>query len=269
MNQELSDRQIPKEAGQAAEALTELFSHQLVGVYLYGSAVEGGLQKNSDVDIAAVVSRRLSGDARKELSKRLMKISGWIGNPQGIRSLEVTVLNQDDIQPWVYPPKQELQYGEWLRRRFEAGDFGETSENPDLAILVTQVRNHSVALVGTDAKKVFPLVPVHDLHRSIGDSLPKLLTHTMGDERNVLLTLARMWLTVSTGEIRSKDRAAAWAGSRLPAKDAKWLELAGLAYRGLYVDCWDGLNRQVNELIEIMRDKIESSLLSKRDDPVS
>jgi streptomycin 3"-adenylyltransferase len=57
-----------------------------------------------------------------------------------------------------------------------------------------------------------------------------LLDDLESDTRNVLLTLARMWSTVATGEIRSKDEAAAWATERLPAAEAAPLLMARDAY---------------------------------------
>ncbi len=42
-----------------------------------------------------------------------------IGNIQAIRSLEVTVVNRNNVVPWRYPPRYEFMYGEWLREEFE------------------------------------------------------------------------------------------------------------------------------------------------------
>ena len=48
-----------------------------------------------------------------------------------------------------------------------------------------------------------------------------------GDVRNVLLTLARVWFTLETGTIASKDVAADWAITRLPRD-----EVTPFAWRG-------------------------------------
>ncbi|WP_373264282.1 aminoglycoside adenylyltransferase domain-containing protein [Hungatella hathewayi] len=42
------------------------------------------------------------------------------------------------------------------------------------------------------------------------------MTHVSGDERSVLLTLARMGFTAETGELCSKNIAAVWALSKMP-----------------------------------------------------
>ncbi len=57
-----------------------MFNSKLVGVYLYGSAVMGGLRINSDIDILVVTNQGLSEGTRKDLTNKLMLTSGKIGN---------------------------------------------------------------------------------------------------------------------------------------------------------------------------------------------
>jgi aminoglycoside 9-adenylyltransferase len=93
----MNNKEIPKEAIQASKIIEELLDSILVGIYLYGSAVMGGLRINSDVDILVVINRSLSERTRRDLTDRLMLISGKIGNTKDMRPLEVTVINQKDI----------------------------------------------------------------------------------------------------------------------------------------------------------------------------
>lgn len=65
----------------------------------------------------------------------------------------------------------------------------------------------------------------------IKESLPGLIEGIKGDERNVILTLARMWQTVSIDEISLKDVAGEWALSRLSKEYSTLLNLARKAYR--------------------------------------
>ncbi|MGL5675447.1 MAG: nucleotidyltransferase domain-containing protein [Cellulosilyticaceae bacterium] len=62
---------IPKEATEAASVLERLLENQLIGIYLYGSAILGGLHVNSDVDILALCKESLSEAIRGELTKNL------------------------------------------------------------------------------------------------------------------------------------------------------------------------------------------------------
>ena len=81
-----------------------------------------------------------------------------------------------------------------------------------------------------------------------------------GDERNVILTLARMWLTSSSGRICSKDQAAEWAIPKLAKEHATLLEKAKKAYLGDYDDKWEGMETEIIELVNYLKRSIESSL---------
>jgi len=256
----ISSNIIPKEATQALEIVLELFKSKTVGVYLYGSAVMGGLRVNSDVDVLVIVNNDLTDAERIKLAHRLMDISGKIGNTESVRPLEVTVINLKNIVPWSYPPKKEFIYGEWLRDDYEKGKIQKQMYDPDLAIILAQVRKNSVTLFGPDASDILEAVPMTDIHKAIKDSLPGLTESIKGDERNVILTLARMWLTAVTGEISPKDVAAEWAIPRLPEEQAKLLDLAGKAYRGECIDNWEGLEPEAAALVYHMKETVESCL---------
>jgi streptomycin 3"-adenylyltransferase len=70
------------------------------------------------------------------------------------------------------------------------------------------------------------------------DSLAPLLDDLIGDERNVLLTLARMLVTLETGEILSKDQAARRILPSLRDPDRSVLALATAGYLGECEDDW-------------------------------
>jgi streptomycin 3"-adenylyltransferase len=57
-----------------------------------------------------------------------------------------------------------------------------------------------------------------------------LLESLPGDTRNVLLTLARIWTTLATGTIVSKDDAASWVLGRLAPERRPALEYARRLY---------------------------------------
>lgn len=257
---DLNNKKIPKEAIRALKIIEELLGSKVVGIYLYGSAVMGGLYINSDVDVLVVTNHSLSEGTRRKLTDRLMLISGKIGNTNSVRPLEVTVINQKDVVPWQYPPKNEFIYGEWLRDKFEKGQIEDPTYDPDLAILLAQARKNSVSLFGPEVSKILEPVPTADIRRAIKESLRGLIEGIKGDERNVILTLARMWLTVVVGEISPKDVAAEWAIPQLSKEHATVLDLARRAYRGEYVDKWEETESEVIKLVNHMKNLIESCL---------
>jgi predicted nucleotidyltransferase len=212
---------------------------RLVAAYLYGSAVAGGLKPDSDLDILGVVDRRLADGERRAVIDGVLPISGRRTRPPAWRPVELTLVVASEVRPWRYPPRFDLQYGEWLREEFLAGQLDTApGPNPDVAILLTMVRATGQPLVGPPADLLIDPVPRDDVARAMLDELPSLLGDLEDDTRNVLLTLARMWSTLATGEIRSKDAAVDWALPLLPDAHRELLALARDAYLGTAVDAW-------------------------------
>ena len=76
--------------------------------------------------------------------------------------------------------------------------------------------------------------------------IPGLLDDLADDTRNVLLTLARVVLTLETGAIEPKDVAAERAASWLPAGPAATLRRARDGYLGVAPDAWAGTEAQAD-----------------------
>ncbi|MEU0124532.1 aminoglycoside adenylyltransferase family protein [Streptomyces albidoflavus] len=205
----------------------------LVAVYLYGSATTTGLRPYSDLDVFVVLRRGLVEEERRGLTDRLLGVSGAPGRP-----VELTVVVLGDVVPWRYPAWQEYQYGEWLREACARGEVPVGRVEPDLAVLLRMVVADGRALVGAPAGEVLPGVPAEDVARAVVAGVPGLLGELAEDTRNVLLTLARVWVTLATGEVVSKDAAAAWALGRLPEEHRPALAHAREVYLGEAEENW-------------------------------
>lgn len=205
-----------RQVDEVVDLLEREVGDALVAAYLSGSSVLGGLKPYSDVDVFGVLRRPLADDERERLVDGLLDFSGRRARRGPARPVELTLAVHDELRPWRYPPRCELQYGEWLRDDFEAGRMPRPGPDPDLAVLVTMVLQRGVALRGAAAPDVLDPVPPADLRRSIVAGVPGLLADLADDTRNVLLTLARVWATLATGEIMAKETAADWVATRLP-----------------------------------------------------
>src|SRR5690554_4831727 len=104
----MNNKEIPKEAIQASKIIEELLDSILVGIYLYGSAVMGGLRINSDVDILVVINRSLSERTRRDLTDRLMLISGKIGNTKDMSLLKLQSLIKKILFLGIFLPNMNL-----------------------------------------------------------------------------------------------------------------------------------------------------------------
>jgi streptomycin 3"-adenylyltransferase len=226
-------------------------------MYLHGSAVLGGLKPTSDIDLLVVAGRPTTTDERRRLIDGLLPISGR-GDPSGrSRSVELTVVVQGEVRPWHYPPPLELQYGDWWRSEFERGNYEPwESPNPDLALLLEMVRQADRPLFGPAPGEVLDAIPWADVRRSMLDGIPALLSYLDGDERNVVLTFVRIWTTLATGIIRSKDAAADWAMPLLPPEHRPVLARAPAMYLAEVTEDWGNLMPRVRPFVDHVIDEI-------------
>ncbi len=161
---------------------------------------------------------------------------------------------EGEIRPWRYPPRMDFQYGDWLRTAFASGEPGpwQVTENHDLAPLVTMTLLADTPLLGRPPADVLDPVPHRDLLDATVGHLDDIVAGLDDDDdtRNVILTLARVWSTASTGIIRSKDAAADWVLARLPGELRPPLARARAIYLGDEEERWDDLEPQVGPFVE-------------------
>lgn len=226
---------IPALAHEVIAIVRGTLGEALLGAYLHGSAVQGGLRATSDVDVLAVIDRPTSEAERRAIVEALLEVSGRRARRGPARPVELTIVVASEVKPWRYPPTVELQYGEWLRDAYEAGSTPGPESSPDLAPLIAMTLAGDTPLFGPPPAALLDPVPPADLRRAVVAGVPGLLADLESDTRNVLLTLARIWTTLATGGLVSKDQAAAWALERLPADLAGALNRA----REMYLDGWD------------------------------
>jgi predicted nucleotidyltransferase len=253
------------ESGQVQSILQlvdDVFGGDVLGAYLHGSAVLGGLRPTSDLDILAVLQRRTSGTERRALVEGLLDVSGARARRGPARPIELSVVVENDVRPWRYPPRQEFLYGDWLRDTYELDGAPQPEPAPDLAILITMVLQGDTVLVGPPPAQLLDPVPHEDLMRGAVAGIPQLLDDLDSDTRNVLLTLARIWTTLQTGQIRSKDAAAAWVLKQLPSEHEPVLARARTKYlRGEDDERWadiTAVRAHVEYVVEAIRQSARS-----------
>lgn len=248
---------IPSEATEALLAVRKHLNRSLIAAYLHGSAVAGGLRPYSDVDLLIVTELAIAPEARKALLHDLLRLSGPYPFDAGARRpLEVVLFSRSHLSDLPYPARSEFIYGEWLRQDFEAGAGPDLHPDPEMTLLLAQARQEARPLYGPEAARLLPAIPPSHVRQAIKDALPALLAGLIGDERNVLLTLARMWRTLLTGDFVPKDVAATWAAARLPKAEADLLLAARQAYLdGRDVD-WKAREQQLQRTLSALHDRI-------------
>jgi streptomycin 3"-adenylyltransferase len=88
--------------------------------------------------------------------------------------------------------------------------------------------------LGPQADQLLQAVPREDLRRALLDTVAQWNTPEdwAGDEKHIILALARIWYTAVSGGIASKDQAAAWLLERLEAPYRPVLAKARAIYLG-------------------------------------
>jgi hypothetical protein len=152
----------------------------------------------------------------------------------------------------------DFQYGDWWRNEFERGELEPwSSPNPDLASLVRIVLLADAPLLGPPALEVFDPVPRHDYVDALVDGIDGLVRTIDSDTRNVVLTLARIWSSIVTDQVRSKDAAAEWALPHLPEHLRPVLARARAIYLGDEEDRWDDLMARARAFAEHVVAEVE------------
>lgn len=253
---EVTKKLLPVQVSAVTALLQKILQKQLIGVYLYGSAVLGGLKHESDLDILVVIKEYLSEAHRLTLTKRLLELSGEIGDKNN-RPLEVTIVSEHILTLTEKIPECEYMYGEWLRADIESGKIPQRYVEPDVILLLFQARSSSIVLYGVPAENLLPEIGFEKINKAILHSLPALMKTINGDERNVLLTLARMWYSLSSQKICPKDIAAYWAAENVPEELAYLLIMAAEGYTGKIKDFWEDKTEELNKLTDFLHQKIK------------
>lgn len=236
---------------QIVGLMQDVLGVDALGAYLHGSTALKQLKPHSDIDVLVLSRRPTRATEKRALIEGLLHISGR-GDPSGeSRPIELTIVVESAIRPWRYPPRLDFLYGDWMRAEFERGDLTPwDTPNPDLAPVITMVRSANRALFGPPPAEVFDPVPLEDLNRAIVEGIPGLLDELDSDTTNVVLTLARIWTTLATSTIRSKDAAADWVLARLPEEHRPVLARARAVYLGEEEDHWGDLQARLRPHVE-------------------
>ncbi len=203
-----------------------------VGAYLHGSTGAGRRMPTSDTDVLVVTRRPMELDQRRALVDGLLAMSGRAARTGAARPVELTVVVQRDVQPWRRSPIEDFLYGEWERAAYERGSLPARRRNDDLAVLITMALDADCPLFGPPPSALLDRPPVPDLIAACVGGIPSLLADLASDTRNVLLTLARILVTVETGRLVPKDTAADLALPRLDPTCRAILQRARDAFLG-------------------------------------
>jgi hypothetical protein len=145
---------------------------------------------------------------------------------------------------------RDFQYGEWLRAEIVNGCIPQPTDDPDVVLLVAAALSRHRVLRGPALEDVLPAVPLAHVREAALRVMPGVIQNATGDERNALLTMARILETVRTGAIVSKAAAAATIIPSLPQPDRGLMERATAGYLHGDDGDWTGDALRVREVLQ-------------------
>jgi hypothetical protein len=209
-----------------AERLGSAFHPDLAGVYLIGSAAMGGFDRDrSDVDIVAVVGRRLAPEEKD----RIVNLLAHPALPCPVRKLELVVYPAEALRG----PSPSLAWELNLNTGPEAGvaaSMDPSSEPPHWFVLdVAMAREHAVTLVGPPPPDVFAEIAGQRVLQALIESVR---WHREHDEDGIqsVLSACRALRYLADGTWVPKPEAARWARAR--AEDPSAVDAALAAWEG-------------------------------------
>ena len=245
----------------ASAILIEILQDKLLGIYIHGSALDGALKPQSDIDLLTVIKSPLNTENRSKLLAALMQLSGrHPAHNINERCLEVMIFTQPDLAANEFPAHADFVYGEWLRDGFQAGEVPLPHSDPEYTLVLSQAYSEAFSLYGPTAQTLLPPITSEDVKAAMRILLPSLVEGLHGDECNVLLTLARMLYTATVGQFTSKDHAALWAMALLPENSADVLSYARMAYSGEVTDTWSERRIEIFALADDLSQRISGLL---------
>ena len=203
-----------------------VLGQELVGLYLYGSAVTGGFDEGvSDLDLMAVTSSEVDHVDLAGLER--MHLDVVRGDPAWDDRIEVVYVGQSTLRSFrtnsgslaVISPGEPFHLvsdvADWLMNWYLVRETGVVLHGPAAAEIIPPItRSEFVAAV---ARYAAWLRSRSDEHLGPGSMA------------YAVLSLCRALYTVRTGQPTSKQVASAWASERLPAW--AWLIEAALRCR--------------------------------------
>jgi hypothetical protein len=224
----------------------------LVGAYLYGSAISGGFDPGlSDLDVCVVTARsteELDFEVFQGIVDRLAA-----REPDWADRLDITFVGRATVGSFRSGGELiQISHDEPLRRIPTADDWIETW---------FLVRDADMALLGPSPRDLIPPITFGEFISGAALDVDRLVAKARDDPRDGsvayrLLTLCRVLRSLESGAICSKDEGAAFVSERYPGR--RWVIDVALALRrGAGSRTFTPVERiAVSELMAILAEEI-------------
>ena len=214
---------IQKQLDNTVNGLSSLLKTNLLGIYLNGSMVFNSFdEERSDIDMIGIINNFLSVEEKIELGSLLLSLH------RKPCPLEIILIAKEHLIPWQYPPVSHFYFSDYFVEQYKQFLLGENLTHRLLTINANTLnitsalkltKEKGVCLYGMAVNDLFPDIPDVDFWDAISSNALDYDPASDNDAHRpfAILSLCRILSYRKTGELLSKQEAAAWAVNTLPA----------------------------------------------------
>ena len=229
-----ADRDLRQYLIRIAGTLGDVLGDSLTGLYVHGSLATGSFHRErSDIDLLAVVSRKLEAEERERLARTLVRLSDM---RPSLGDIEISVVQERYARNFEHPLPYEVRYSRNAHEDIRHGrvDFSADARAYDLAADVAETRERGVTLVGPPPETMFGLVPWHAYIGALQAEFEEERHNLRTMPVSAVLGACRVLYgsTARAMHAMNKDEAAVWALQTVPRMYHSVVNDALQLYRG-------------------------------------